>query len=1078
MSSRSFSKAMDIRCVELYKQFRDMDKPLTKGHEWQVFGYYDSMEVRKLNIPYCSIKNNTRMQFHPLECIYRDSQNQSFNSHRALKKHVIYAIGICSSQKYEDFWGQKNDHPLLLVSLIHFRHPMITDASFALQCIMRKLKKDNNEMDRLISEIKSLFQPNFFENIETKLLEQLKAFINECNLENLEFNQFFLKLENHLINTGLESNKSKQFVAKFETLINKHLEDRTAMAWSIDELNELLISNGMNSIIYMAFDCNDAIVFTLSDSLQGSMKRLSTIVGKHPGIQEIFTIYARKYHIPEEKGTPKEAEILKSLLDKWAERELLLKKVDVFMRNADHSQLIQDTAQFETDYTNEYKKSGGTNTVPVKRFIMPGHEDIHMTLEDVPIHLFNQMFQFSDNPETASLLSGFFVKRFSRTVILTPPCTPIPSPPVDSYEVLSSEVSEVVTPAAVDSSRTTSPKGTDPAASSSTTATPSSQSEKTSSKENTTAVSPETTSVSYPETWKPVANAQSNRAYDLIDKLQKAFEKEKKRPAWLGALMELLVELSNIEVSLTSYDIYIQAIDAQCVMITSLCELLESSKINNTDDAYTKNRKELLQDAIFNSSSELAESIRDYLSGWSQLSFHAMHAEWQLTQSSDINRLYLFPAKLCRLYSLFMEQSSSILNIYGHHDNTVFFLTPNIKNTPFFRSVYRPVGWAYKLILGIIPAENMFSPQVILPILVHEAAHYAGSSFRMRKKRNIAFVKCALAFLLHHLLKEDLLAQSFDLNHEKNFVLNLLVDNLADKQFFEVINKSPTNSIDDRNDYGNQVINNVLNKINELMSLQPSFINALIADVIRILPDQNEESRMNKLLSIAQYYKGPDIKLDMFLFTSHSSIEKFLNDMMDLFRETFSDLCMIKILNLSLEQYLSIVSHGIQIRQIDEENWGLYERFWGILKVAYPDNDLLKVSQENDFWDGTFEKRLEETSSISPEYYGKIEDTTKTLIRLRNDTRKARKSFSVVISRQLHSYLDEVCKALTKALSDENNQFKIQCERLQDVYQVIAVKMREIDGVPFQLEDLSAVIQMMSRESTISEESSLAVDGN
>ena len=63
MSSRSFSKAMDIRCVELYKQFRDMDKPLTKGHEWQVFGYYDSMEVRKLNIPYCSIKNNTRIVF-------------------------------------------------------------------------------------------------------------------------------------------------------------------------------------------------------------------------------------------------------------------------------------------------------------------------------------------------------------------------------------------------------------------------------------------------------------------------------------------------------------------------------------------------------------------------------------------------------------------------------------------------------------------------------------------------------------------------------------------------------------------------------------------------------------------------------------------------------------------------------------------------------------------------------------------------------------------------------------------------------------------------------------------------------
>lgn len=217
-------------------------------------------------------------------------------------------------------------------------------------------------------------------------------------------------------------------------------------------------------------------------------------------------------------------------------------------------------------------------------------------------------------------------------------------------------------------------------------------------------------------------------------------------PVWFQPLMELLIELSNLEASPTAYDIYKQEILCHKTFVEGLLvELKREIKKIPSDKTQTSLR---LPD-------DLTEYIQRYLNGWSQLSFHAMHAQWQLTQTADINRLYLFPAKLSRLYCAFMRECSRVLNANANHEPSVFFLTPSIIDKAEFISVFRPCGKAGLLIHGEISADHMFMPQILLPILVHEAAHYSGQQIRNRKLRYDCILQSIMAALVSCCLKTE-----------------------------------------------------------------------------------------------------------------------------------------------------------------------------------------------------------------------------------------------------------------------------------------------------------------------------------
>ncbi len=105
---------LDIRRITLIKRYRP-DQVDETQFGWYVFGYYDRMNVEEICIDTSS---------HPLEKILDDAQTQSLSNSASIKQHVIYAIGAEQNTSHKSFWDSANKYPLLLVSLIHLKHPL------------------------------------------------------------------------------------------------------------------------------------------------------------------------------------------------------------------------------------------------------------------------------------------------------------------------------------------------------------------------------------------------------------------------------------------------------------------------------------------------------------------------------------------------------------------------------------------------------------------------------------------------------------------------------------------------------------------------------------------------------------------------------------------------------------------------------------------------------------------------------------------------------------------------------------------------------------------------------------------
>ena len=384
----------------------------------------------------------------------------------------------------------------------------------------------------------------------------------------------------------------------------------------------------------------------------------------------------------------------------------------------------------------------------------------------------------------------------------------------------------------------------------------------------------------------------------LLSKFQTSYKKlnqtEQSQLIWAPPLCELLIELSNIQVSNTAYDIFAQAAESQKCFIDTLCSLLDCQK----------NRRILLDP-----DSRTVQLIQRYIQGWSQLSFHAMHAEWQLTQTSDVNRLYLFPAKLNRLYCAFMKQSGVLLSNNSSHEppNSCYFLTPKLCSNAEFISIFRECDKTSSLILGEIPADLVFSPQILLPILIHEVGHYIGGTIRKRDDRYNYLLSSCMQFILQQTLNIDLLTSYTPDNCE---LIHYIID-----EWKNILQGN--NELLPETTYGIDATAHIKSCLIKSFYLDPgipsTMANRFALSAIthnkqyQHLPKSMQVLEATKLVNNENYYA-------LFNAGDKRSLNEFVEQLISIYREAFCDLCMIKTLNMKCGDYLNVICHSYRIK--------------------------------------------------------------------------------------------------------------------------------------------------------------------
>lgn len=378
-------------------------------------------------------------------------------------------------------------------------------------------------------------------------------------------------------------------------------------------------------------------------------------------------------------------------------------------------------------------------------------------------------------------------------------------------------------------------------------------------------------------------------------KYKKLDEAEQAQMIWAAPLLELLIELSNIQVSNTAYDIFAQAAKSQMRFINKLCDLLE-------DPVY--------RSILLNPDSKTVQFIQRYIQGWSQLSFHAMHSEWQLTQTSDVNRLYLFPAKLNRLYCAFMKQSSLLLSDGSHRkeapdkNEICYFLTPKICSDAEFISIFRECGDISSIILGEIPADMVFSPQILLPILIHEAGHYVGGNIRKREERYDRLLSSSMQFVFQTLFSVDLLTECDGAGTPLIYTLVAEWKNLLQEK----------NEFWPEDLYGVHATKHIKRVLIATIFDHLDMVNRFAWSAI-------EKNRRYQLLSRSlQVLKAEEIfyserVIDLIDMGDPGSLSEFVDQLINIYREAFCDLCMIKSLDMKCGDYLNVICRSYRLNE-------------------------------------------------------------------------------------------------------------------------------------------------------------------
>lgn len=361
---------------------------------------------------------------------------------------------------------------------------------------------------------------------------------------------------------------------------------------------------------------------------------------------------------------------------------------------------------------------------------------------------------------------------------------------------------------------------------------------------------------------------------------------------WGIPLQELLVEFSCIASSSTYHDIFQQSIDCHERFVRQIIDLLEEG---NSD--------------LLMPTSLLVTRIQKYLRGWSQLSYHAMRAEWQLTHTSDFSRLYLFPAKLNRLYSMFMQQSGKMLgytdiaNPQASTEIGQFFLVPMTCTEATFESIFRSCGDEHtsKLVLGEIPADLIFSPHILLPALVHEAAHYAGHLRRQRELRYTLLLRSVLYFTLTNLLNLHYLMEDMGNGEMRLF------------RYIATLERQFAARDDPKDYYSDRARGVILSGMLQLISgIKNARRTRLFSPGVHDADWEKHpgETLFERKCRNEKHWRSDAETLlnEMCVFHTPFSLESYLSQLISVYQEMYADFCMVYVLGMSLPAYLNVVA--------------------------------------------------------------------------------------------------------------------------------------------------------------------------
>lgn len=308
------------------------------------------------------------------------------------------------------------------------------------------------------------------------------------------------------------------------------------------------------------------------------------------------------------------------------------------------------------------------------------------------------------------------------------------------------------------------------------------------------------------------------------------------------------------------------------------------------------------------------DSICEFVNAVNSVVYHTIHTDQVFLMIPGYSgSTYSIPVKLCLMYSWIIQKVIAILNDTDY--NYACLLTPELEARPLTTLINMGMFEDDRLIRFSSSQRSLYMPRHFIILITHELAHYVGRSIRNRHLRlnciteSLAFLLAEGIFPAQYCPPEKQPPASAK---EKLYVLmrETIHTTIEAECLLPIQNKILSNTCP-RKEHATEIVPKFREICYELLEEK-----GIIHNCIFTFPDKLDEIFKDE--DMAQIY---DMAIELqalldrnrrILISSQNILDTCINELVQLFREVFSDLAALAILEYDKETFSEVfnVSEG------------------------------------------------------------------------------------------------------------------------------------------------------------------------
>lgn len=310
----------------------------------------------------------------------------------------------------------------------------------------------------------------------------------------------------------------------------------------------------------------------------------------------------------------------------------------------------------------------------------------------------------------------------------------------------------------------------------------------------------------------------------------------------------------------------------------------------------------------------LMDSICEFVNAVNSVVYHTIHTDQIFLMIPGYSgTTFSIPVKLCLIYMWIIQKVIGLLNDAGY--KYACLLTPELETRPATTLINMGLSSDDRLIRFSSSQRSLYMPRHFIILITHELAHYVGKSIRIRNSRLQSISRVLAQLLGQGIFPEEycqIAENSTDPVRRRLYqIMKATVKEQIEITCVSAIYHHVENNSDPRKEHAIKAVPALKKICYELLG-ENGIIYQSIYSLPSVLGENFKDEELTEALNLMCDLQN---RLDYnrrCLFASRDIIDSCIDELMQLFREVFSDVAAYVILDFDMETFSEVfnVSEG------------------------------------------------------------------------------------------------------------------------------------------------------------------------